>query len=60
MMKMKKQSWFTGPYPWLVSSVAFLLPSINYFIKGDYTGGSIFLVSSMLFLVNFIGRVRKK
>ena len=58
-MKRKKQPWFSGPYPWLVSTVAFLLPSINYFIKGDLTGGIIFLVSAILFFINFLGRLKK-
>jgi len=30
-----KFGWFAGPYPWFVSTIAFLLPSINYFVKGD-------------------------
>jgi len=25
-MEQEKQSWFAGPYPWLVSTFAFLLP----------------------------------
>jgi hypothetical protein len=41
-MKKEKQAWFDGPFPWFVSTIAFLLPSINYFIQGDITGGSIF------------------
>ena len=59
-MKKKKQSWFAGPYPWLVSTIAFLLPSINYFIKGDITGGVIFFISAVMFFVNFLNRIRKK
>ena len=55
---MKKNDWFNGPYPWLVSTIAFLLPSINYFSKGDITGGSIFLISAAMFFVNFV--IRKK
>jgi len=58
-MKKKKQTWFAGPYPWLVSTIAFLLPSINYFIKGDTTGGIIFLISAILFFINFLGRLNK-
>jgi len=57
-MKKNKQSWFTGPYPWLVSTIAFLLPSINYFSKGDITGGAIFLISAVMFFVNFLGRFK--
>jgi hypothetical protein len=56
----EKQSWFAGPYPWLVSTIAFLLPSINYFSKGDITGGTIFLISTVLFFINFLGRTKKK
>jgi len=56
----EKQSWFAGPYPWLVSTFAFLLPSINYFVKGDITGGAIFLISAIMFFVNFLGRTRQK
>ena len=59
-MKQKKQFWFAGPYPWLISTFAFLLPSINYFIKGDKTGGVIFLISAIMFFVNFLGRTRQK
>ena len=59
-MKKEKQSWFGGPYPWLVSTFAFLLPSINYFSKGDITGGTIFLISTVLFFINFLGRYREK
>ena len=55
-MKKNKKNWFAGPYPWLVSTIAFLLPSINYFIKGDTTGGVVFLVSAIMFFVNFLGR----
>ncbi|MFC2174762.1 hypothetical protein ACFLQ2_02720 [archaeon] len=57
---MKKQTWFDGPYPWLVSTIAFLLPSINYFIKGDTTGGTIFFISAVMFFVNFVGRIQQK
>jgi hypothetical protein len=56
----EKQSWFNGPYPWLVSTIAFALPCINYFSNGDTTGGAIFFISSMMFFVNFINRVRQK
>ena len=56
----EKQSWFAGPCPWLVSTFAFLLPSINYFIKGDTMGGVIFLVSAIMFFINFLGRTRRK
>jgi len=59
MKKQHKQSWFAGPYPWLVSSIAFLLPSINYFIKGNTTRGIIFFISAVLFFINFLGRLRK-
>jgi len=59
-MEQEKQSWFFGPYPWLVSTFAFLLPSINYFVKGDTTGGVIFLISAVMFFVNFLGRIRRK
>jgi len=59
MKKQKKESWFAGPYPWLVSAIAFLLPSINYFIRGDITGGAIFFISAVLFFVNFLGRSKK-
>lgn len=59
-MKQDKNSWIAGPYPWLVSTIAFLLPSINYFIKGDITGGSIFFISTILFFVNFLGRLKDK
>ena len=44
----EKQPWFSGPYPWLVSTFAFLLPSINYFINGDYTGGAIFFILTIM------------
>jgi hypothetical protein len=57
-MKKEKQSWFSGPYPWLLSTIAFLLPSINYFIKGDIMGGAIFFVSAVMFFINFLGRIR--
>ena len=56
--RQNKQSWFAGPYPWLVSAFAFLLPSINYFVGGDLVGGVIFLISAVLFFVNFLGRLR--
>jgi len=55
---MNKINWFTGPYPWLISTIAFLLPSINYFNKGDITGGIIFLISSIMFFINFLGRLK--
>ena len=58
-MKNKRQFWVAGPYPWLISSIAFLLPSINYFIKGDLTGGTIFLISTILFFINFLGRLKR-
>jgi len=58
-MKNKKQTWVAGPYPWLVSTIAFLLPSINYFIKRDIIGGTIFLISTILFFINFLGRLKK-
>ena len=54
-----KQSWFGGPYPWLVSTIAFLLPSINYFYKGDMTGGAIFFISAVMFFVNYLN-MRKR
>jgi len=57
---MKKQSWFAGPYPWLISTIAFLLPSINFFLKGDVTGGIIFSISTLLFFINFVGRLLQK
>jgi len=57
-MKNNKKSWFYGPYPWLVSTFAFLLPSINYFIRGDNVGGVIFLISALLFFINFLGRIK--
>jgi hypothetical protein len=57
---MKKQKWIEGPYPWLVSTIAFLLPSVNYFNIGDKTGGTIFLISAMMFFINFLNRVRQK
>ena len=56
----EKQSWFNGPYPWLVSTFAFLLPSINYFSKGDFTGAAIFFISAMMFFVTFLNRIRQK
>jgi len=55
-MEEEKQSWFAGPYPWLVSTIAFLLPTIIYFSKGDITDGSIFLIITVLFFVNFLGK----
>jgi hypothetical protein len=58
-MAKEKQTWFDGPYPWLVSTIAFLLPSINYFIKGDITGGTIFFISAVMFFINFLNRVRQ-
>ena len=58
-MKNKKQSWIAGPYPWLISAIAFLLPSINYFYKGDIIGGTIFLISTILFFINFLGRLKQ-
>jgi len=58
-MKGNKQPWIAGPYPWLVSTLAFLLPSINYFSKGDIVGGAIFLISTILFFINFLGRLKK-
>jgi len=58
-MNKEKQAWFDGPYPWLVSTIAFLLPSINYFIKGDITGGAIFFISTIMFFINFLNRVRQ-
>jgi len=58
-MKNKKQSWIAGPYPWLISTIAFLLPSINYFYKGDIIGGIIFLTSTILFFINFLGRLKQ-
>ena len=60
MTKKEKPSWFEGPYPWLVSTIAFLLPSIKYFYEGDITGGTIFLVLSVMFFINFINRIQKK
>jgi hypothetical protein len=48
-MNKEKQAWFDGPFPWLVSTIAFLLPSINYFIQGDITGGSIFSFQQLCF-----------
>jgi hypothetical protein len=59
-MKKEKQTWFDGPYPWLVSTIAFVLPSINYFSKGDITGGTIFLISAVMVFVNFLNRIRPK
>jgi hypothetical protein len=59
-MKREKQTWFDGPYPWLVSTIAFVLPSINYFSKGDITGGTIFLISAVMIFVNFLNRIRPK
>jgi hypothetical protein len=52
-----KSKWMAGPYPWLVSALAFLLPAVNYFVQADYTGGSIFMILSMMSLVNFFMRV---
>ncbi|MBL7057470.1 hypothetical protein ISS09_04265 [Candidatus Woesearchaeota archaeon] len=59
-MTKEKQTWFNGPYPWLISTIAFLLPSINYFSKGDMTGGAIFLISTAMFFINFVNRIRQK
>ena len=59
-MKHDKNSWIAGPYPWLISTIAFLLPSINYFIKGDIMGGIIFLISTLLFFINFLGRLKNE
>jgi hypothetical protein len=59
-MRQEKQTWFAGPYPWLVSTFAFLLPSINYFIKGDKIGGVIFLISAIMFFINFLGRIKQR
>ena len=59
-LKKEKQTWFNGPYPWLVSTIAFLLPSINYFYKGNITEGSIFLIITVMFFVNFLNRIRQK
>jgi hypothetical protein len=59
-MKSKKQPWIAGPYPWLVSTFAFLLPSINYFSQGDMTGGSIFFISAVMFFVNFLGKLKSE
>ena len=58
-MENEKQSWFSGPYPWLVSTIAFLLPSINYFAKDDITGGAIFFVLAVMFFVNFLSRIKQ-
>ena len=55
----KKNNWFSGPYPWLVSTIAFLLPSINYFVQKDITGGVIFLISSIMFFINFLNKLKK-
>ena len=57
---MKKKNWFGGPYPWLVSTIAFLLNILNYFIKGDLIGGVIFLVSAVMFFINFLIRIQQK
>jgi len=59
MSKEKKTSWFAGPYTWLISTFAFLLPAINYFRKGDTIGGAIFSVSAAMFFVNFLGRLKR-
>lgn len=59
-MKKEKQNWMNGPLPWLISTIAFLLPSINYFVQGDTTGGTIFLISTVMFFINFLGRLKKK
>ena len=59
-MTKEKRTWFHGPYPWLVATIAFLLPSINFFIDGDITGGTIFLVSAVMVFVNFLNRIRQK
>jgi len=59
-MKKNKQSWFSRPYPWLISTIAFLLLSINCFIKGDTIGGIIFLISTILFFINFLGRLKNE
>jgi len=59
-MKKGKNPWIGGPYPWLISTIAFLLPSVNYFLKGDIVGGVIFSVSTALFFINFMGRIQKK
>ena len=59
MKKQNKQHLIAGPFPWLVSSFAFLIPSINYFIKGDMVGGAIFLMSTFLFFINFLGRLKQ-
>ncbi|MBR9701541.1 hypothetical protein GOV13_01325 [Candidatus Pacearchaeota archaeon] len=58
-MRKQKESWMAGPYPWLVSTIAFALPSINYFRVGDFTGGAIFFISAVMFFVNFMMRVRE-
>jgi hypothetical protein len=57
-MKKEKQTWFDGPYPWLVSTFAFLVPSINFFGKGDMTGGTVFLITAVMFFINFLNRMR--
>lgn len=59
MTKENKKHLFEGPYPWLVGAIAFLLPCINYFGKGDTVGGIIFLISAILFFINFLGRLRQ-
>jgi hypothetical protein len=56
----KKQSWFFGPYPWLVSAIAFLFATFHYFNRGDINGGIIVSIASVLFFINFLGRFRQK
>ena len=53
---MKKQTWFNCPYPWLVSTIAFLLPSINYFVKGDKGNAAVFFISAAMFFTIFLNR----
>ncbi len=58
-MKKNKHPWFAGPYPWLFSAIAFSLPSINYFSKGEIVGGILFLIAAFLSLINFLRRWKK-
>ncbi|MBN1376887.1 hypothetical protein JW949_00985 [Candidatus Woesearchaeota archaeon] len=56
----KKQSWFFGPYPGLVSAIAFLFATFHYFNRGDINGGIIVSIASVLFFINFFRKIQAK
>lgn len=47
---------FSSPVWFLIGAVIFEAGAVRYFIKEDFTGGVIYAIAGILFLLGFIGQ----